>query len=364
MVDSSTLLPRGPLRSYLSDTLDLEVTNVEVLRVGLNVVAALSTAERSNAYVLRRPYKLRASDLFNHLETEYAVLEVLDPTAVPTATPVHYCADEDVVGEPFFLTSFVEGEAVGWDEPLPPRFRTPAAREQVASALVDTVAELHSLDTAEFEGVCRRNPPSDQVERTLDRLDAATAVTSESYPTLRRVGEWLRESVPDESPSRLVHGDYKPDNVLLSGTNQPTVAAVLDWETATLGDPRTELGYFLLYWREEGDPVPTLADLDTTGVADAELAHLQRRIDEGFWPFTSAPGSPTRRELVARYEDRTGLAFDYQRFHRTLAAAGLATVWADIDRHAVESGEAATNGLYVQFVATLAERIASGSLPL
>jgi aminoglycoside phosphotransferase (APT) family kinase protein len=102
-----------------------------------------------------------------------------------------------------------------------------------------------------------------------------------------RIGRWLSDHRPPESPAAIIHNDYKYDNIILSSDDPRRIVAVLDWEMATLGDPRMDLGTTLGYWIEAGDPEP----LKQTA----------------FGP-TAVPGSLTRRELVARYEERTSRA--------------------------------------------------------
>lgn len=365
--DADALLPRESLDPYLAESLGITVASVDVLNVGVNVVARIEMGDGdddSDSLLLRMPNKLRESSLFVDLETEFRVLTALAETDVPTASPVHYCRETAVLGKPFFVRMYLAGDAVSWGAALPERFRDAASRERVAHELLDGLAAIHTVDTDPFEGVCPRSTPRDQVERTLARLDDATSVTDHDRSDLRAVGDWLLENAPASHPTRLVHGDYKPDNVLLGGEATPELVGVLDWETAMLGDPRTELAYFLLYWRDDDDPKPDVSAFDTRGSDEASVEHLRGRIEHGFWPFTNAAGSPTRRKLVARYESVTGITFEHQRFHRALAAFGLATVWEDIDRHAIEAGGVAQNSLHVEYVGWIAERIIDGAFPL
>jgi aminoglycoside phosphotransferase (APT) family kinase protein len=102
-----------------------------------------------------------------------------------------------------------------------------------------------------------------------------------------RIGRWLSEHRPPESPAAIIHNDYKYDNIILSSDDPRRIVAVLDWEMATLGDPLMDLGTTLGYWIEAGDP--------------------EALKQTAFGP-TAVPGSLTRRELVARYEERTSRA--------------------------------------------------------
>lgn len=358
------------LESYLAAELGVDVTGTEVLGDGLNLVVAVSTADDERAYVLRRPNKLRDAHYIDDVETEYEVLRRLDGTRIPTPSPVLLCDDESVLGDRFFVTTYLDGEPVPLGSALPERFRTASARERVANRLVDTLADVHSLDAAPFEGVCARRSPREQVVRTAERLDAASGVTGHEVPTLRSVAEWLRENAPAETGPTLLHGDFRPANVLFAGGERPTISGVLDWETALLGDPLTELGYLLLRWRDAGDPTPSLDGIaarhDDAGDA---LEHLQTANERGLAPFTAKPGSPTRREVVARYEARTGRSFGHGRFYRALAAFALATVWADLYRWSVEAGAEADEAASdweprIEYLGLLGECIVDGEFGL
>lgn len=359
-------LPLDELESFLATELDESVTAAEPLDGALNAMVAVSTEHADPAYVVRKPTAMRESELFVDLASEYAVLERLADTAVPAPEPVLCCDDESVLGGEFVVTEFLDGETVPVGSRLPERFRTPAAREQTAECLVDALADLHSVDADRFGDVCERVTPREQVEHAVDRLEHATDVSGRDVPELRRVADWLRENAPADADTAtaLVHGDYKPGNVFLSETAPPEVVGVFDWETAMLGDPRTELGYFLFYWRDDGDPTPDVDALAEQYDHKDTIRDLRETNEHGFYRFSSRPGSPTRHELVARWKERTGLGFDHQRFHRALAAFGLATVWEDIHARQVESGAESDWPPLLDYTASMTASIVDGEFPL
>jgi len=347
------------LESRLSTELAERVVDTEVLSDGLNLVVAVATEVDDRAYVLRRPNKLRESDLFDDLREEYRVMERLADTAVPTPEPVVYWADESLLDEPFFLTTHLDGESVRMEPRLPERFRSASARRALAHGLVDTLADIHSLPPERFEDATEYYGPLEQVDRAAERLDRATEVTDREVPRLRRVAEWLRANAPDDARRALIHGDYKPGNVFVGEATTPEITGVLDWEAAKLGDPLTELGYFMLYWRDAGEDFPPLGDLEDRYAAD-ELADIRAIAEEGFYPFTTRPGSPTRHELVTRYEERTGRSVEDLRFYRAHAAFMLAAVWEDLHRHAVETGVAPDSPPLLQYFPRVAEAVVDG----
>jgi len=148
----------------------------------------------------------------------------------------------------------------------------------------------------------------------------------------------------------------------LAADDGPAVTGILDWETAVLGDSRTEPGYLLLRWRDEGDPTSPLDDL-ATRYGEEAVQPLRERNEAGLAPFTAKAGSPDRPELVARYEERD-VPFESQRFYRAHAAFVLAAVWADLHRVRTEAGADSEWEPHVEYVAMLADSIASGEFRL
>ncbi len=124
---------------------------------------------------------------------------------------------------------------------------------------------------------------------------------------LRSAGDWLRQNAPSHSKTKPhSRGFQAGKRPFLRATERPEITGVLDWESAKLGDPLTELGYLLLRWRDEGDPTPSLDTLEARYPNHDAMRELREDNENGLAPFTAKPGSPTRRELVARYEERTG----------------------------------------------------------
>jgi aminoglycoside phosphotransferase (APT) family kinase protein len=362
MTERTPDLDTAALEPYLAGELGVDVTGIEVLHDGLNLVVAVSTA--AEEYVLRRPRKLREAAYMNDIEREFGVLRRLRNTAVPTPDPVLFCADESVLGERFYVMTRLDGEVVPLGSPLPDRFRDPDSRTRFADVLVDTLAAVHSVDPDPFGAVCERVTPREQVKREVDRLDAVTAVTGREVPTLRAVGDWLLANAPRPSEAALIHGDYRPGNVIFAPGERPEVVGVLDWETAMLGDPLTELGYLLLRWRDGGDPTPDVDEIAARHPEDEAIQYLRECNENGLAPFSAEAGSPTRREVVARYEERAGREFEHDRFYRAKAAFGLALVWEDLDRYRVEAGAETEMAPHVDYVAAMAERIVDGEFPL
>jgi aminoglycoside phosphotransferase (APT) family kinase protein len=252
--------------------------------------------------VIRRPPPGETADTAHDVLREYEVMSALGDTAVPLPETVLACEDQDVLGSDFYVMERLEGDVLRDDEPE--WFTTEQRRRRLGDQLVDTLAAIHGVDyeavgLGEFghpPGFTRR-----QVQRWSEQYSWAFSTTADQreVPGVYELMEWLEETVPEEHPHTLVHGDYKPDNVMFGPAEQPEVVGVFDWELSTLGDPRTDLGWMLSYWRDPGDPEPATPELTSR--------------------FMEQPGYPTRQELVDRWEANTGLTFEHERFYRVLA---------------------------------------------
>jgi aminoglycoside phosphotransferase (APT) family kinase protein len=232
-------------------------------------------------FVLRRPPRGELAPSANDVLREARVLAALAPTAVPVPAVLATCEDEAVIGAPFFVMSFAEGTVLG-DE-LPPGFDAAGAPAQIAATTVDGLAALHAvdLDTTELGGFGKR---AGYLERQLRRFASLLEHNAtRALPQLEQVHERLARHLPESLEATFVHGDYRLGNLMFAAPSR--LAAVLDWEMATVGDPLADLGYLAAFWPEPGDAEnPMLA-----------LARVVR-----------SPGFPGRDRLRARYAAATG----------------------------------------------------------
>lgn len=357
MTQSETDIDRERLETFLATELDEEVVEIHVLHDGLNLILGVATRDEDQAYVIRRPNKLRHTKLFNSLEGEYRLLQRLQDTEMPTPVPVVFCHETSIVGDQFFVTSSLDGTTIPMRSGLSDRIPTEHARRTVGERLIDTLADIHSLPIGRFDNVCDYRSPRTQVHHAVNRLDHVRDVTGRDFPALREVARWLREHAPSDPETTLIHGDFKPGNVLFAGTDPPEITGVLDWETAALADPRTELAYFLLYWRDDGDPSLPIDDIEARYSNEAAIQEVRDINETGFYPFTTRPGSPTRRELVTRYEARSRVPFDNKPFYRAHAALMLGSVWADLHRHQIEASAQSDYEPLIDYMGILATSI-------
>ncbi|SEH18173.1 Predicted kinase, aminoglycoside phosphotransferase (APT) family [Natronorubrum sediminis] len=344
------LIDKDALRRYLERTLGpAEHLEIEYHREGhSNETLFLEWGDRD--LVLRRPPAGSTADSAHDVLREYRVIDALQETNVPVPRTVSGCEDRSVIGSDFYLMERCRGDVLRDEEP--DRFATPQFRGTLSERLIDVIADIHTLDPASVgleelgypDGYTER-----QVDRWIDQLEWATERTDaeRSVPLAWDVADWLREHVPDEYDHALVHGDYKLDNVMFAPGTPPELVAVFDWEMSTRGDPSMDLGWFLVYWPDDGDP----------SYGDPFASELQMQ-----------PGYPSRRELIDRYETRTGRTFRNQRFYRTFGAFKMVSACEMMYRRYLEGN--ADNESYPRMrerVPKLAERaygILDGKEPL
>jgi aminoglycoside phosphotransferase (APT) family kinase protein len=233
-------------------------------------------------YVLRRkpPGKLLPSA--HAVDREYRVISALYAQDFPVAEPVHYCADDAIVGTAFFLMAHVEGR-VFWDPQMPAS--DPAERAQVYDVMNATLARLHSFEPAAI-GLGDYGRGENYVARQVERWSKQYRA-SETQPIveMERLIAWLPAHLPPGQPPRVVHGDYRLDNMIVA-PHAPRISAVLDWELSTLGDPLADFSYHLMQWH-----MPP-SEAGTGSLVGLDLAAL---------------GLPPLAAYVDTYVARTGL---------------------------------------------------------
>lgn len=227
----------------------------------------------SGRYVLRRKPLGTVLPGAHAVDREFRVLSAMRDAGVPVA-PVHaLCLDESVIGSIFYVMDFVDGR-IFWDPRLPELTRP--ERSAIFASMNDNIARIHSLSPEEI-GLSDFGRSGDYLKRQVARwtrqFDAARL---EDNPAMDQLIAWLPEHIPAEHPARLVHGDYRLDNVLIHPT-EPRIVAVLDWELSTIGNPIADFAYHMLSWHFAPDLFRGLAgaDLEALGIPD-EAAYLDR----------------------------------------------------------------------------------------
>jgi aminoglycoside phosphotransferase (APT) family kinase protein len=203
-------------------------------------------------WVLRRPPLGHVLPTAHDMAREYRVLSALHGTDVPVPRPIAFCDDERLLGAPFYVMSKVDGVVVRRG-PHAAALTADEAR-RCSSALVEALVRIHELDY-EAVGLAGFGRPSGYLERQVRRWGQQWERSkTRPLPAVDELLGRLAAAVPQESDAGVVHGDYRLDNLILAAENPGRVAAVIDWEMATLGDPLADLGLLLVYW----DPVSSL----------------------------------------------------------------------------------------------------------
>ncbi len=198
----------------------------------------------ARGYVLRRkpPGKLLPSA--HAVDREYRVIRALHAQGFPVAEPLAYCSDESVAGTPYYVMDYVDGR-VFWEPQMPGS--NPAERVAVYDSMNATIARLHALDPGNI-GLGDFGRGENYVARQVERWSKQyRASETEKIDAMERLIDWLPKHIPHGGPVRLVHGDYRLDNLIIA-RDAPKVLAVLDWELSTLGDPLADFSYHLMAW--------------------------------------------------------------------------------------------------------------------
>jgi aminoglycoside phosphotransferase (APT) family kinase protein len=228
----------------------------------------------TSRYVLRRkpPGKLLPSA--HAVDREFRVTSALHAHGFPVAAPLIYCDDASVAGTPFYLMSYVEGR-VFWEPHMPQGSR--AERAAVYDALVTTLARLHRFDPNAVR-LSDFGRGENYVARQVDRWTKQyRASQTEETDDMERLLAWLPARLPPPAPVRVVHGDYRLDNVIVARA-APCIAAVLDWELSTLGDPLADFAYYLMVW--DMPPAPDGVGFGTLAGRDLAALGIPKRADQ------------------------------------------------------------------------------------
>jgi aminoglycoside phosphotransferase (APT) family kinase protein len=229
----------------------------------------------ANSWALRRPPLGKRLGSAHDMAREHKVVSALGPTEVPVAPVLGLCEDESVSGAPFYVMEFVEGPILrGLAEAAV--FPDEDDRRAIGERGADTQAAIHAVGLGDL------GRKEDYVARQLRRWKGQWEKSkTRELPAIDAVHERLSARIPKQGPATIVHGDYRLDNMILTPSGE--VAAVVDWELCTLGDPLADVGLLMAYWPDR---------------EQAEVALGQ--------PANLAPGFPTRAELAARYAERSG----------------------------------------------------------
>lgn len=203
-------------------------------------------------FVLRRPPLGVLLPSAHDMGREFTLISGLWPTTVPVPEPLAHCEDPAVTGAPFYAMGFIDGGPIYTEEDVEARIATVADRARTGTSFVDTLAALHAVDPDEV-GLGGLGKRDSYVARQLKRWYASwEASKNRELPDVDRLHGLLLDHLPEQSETRVVHGDYGLHNCIIG--RDGTVLAVVDWEISTLGDPLADLAYGVNWWDRNDSP--------------------------------------------------------------------------------------------------------------
>ncbi len=242
------------------------------------------------ALVVRRPPLGDLLPTAHDMRREYTVISALWPTPVPVPEPLAYADDEAVTGAKFYAMGWVEGRSLYTAAETVEHLPDEEARARTGPSFIDTLAVLHSLDPDDV-GLDRLGKRTSYVGRQLHRwYESWNASKHRELPEVDRLYRLLVDNLPEQIKVSVVHGDYGLHNCRVATDGH--IAAVIDWEISTLGDPLADLAYCINGWAESPD--------DASG-------------DD---PPTVLPGFCGREVLIDRYADHTGVDLSRLDYYR------------------------------------------------
>ncbi|HTU15864.1 MAG TPA: phosphotransferase family protein [Solirubrobacterales bacterium] len=275
-------ISHGPLEEWFRERVaEIEPPlDYEKIHGGLSNLTYLVSDQGGSRWVLRRPPLGQRLGSAHDMGREVRVVTGLADTPVPVPPVVGFCEDEAVTGAPFYVMEFVEGPVLRAPEQAA-IFPDPAQRRRLGEGLIETMAKIHEVNPDQV-GLGDLGRRDGYVERQLKRWSGQWEKSkTRELEIVETVHRDLLDSIPSQTETTIVHGDYRLDNVIYSPMGE--VAAVVDWELCTLGDPLADLGLLMVYWVEPGD-----------------------RQMPFFRPATTEPGFSSRAELAAHYAEVSG----------------------------------------------------------
>lgn len=263
-----------------------------------NLTFTVSDSEE-RSWVLRRPPLSDTAATARHLDREWAILTILDAGPVPVPAPIAQCSDPTVTGAPFYVMEHLAGLTIE-DEDDADRLSA-AARRTLSEQLVDTLADLHRIDCdrPELRPFTRDEPYlSRQLRQWHRQIDSAAGPDGSNAPAgLTELHRRLVAERPEERYVGIVHGDYRPGNLIVGPDG--AVIGVLDWELWTVGDVLADLGWLLATWSS-----PEAVD----------------------WAAAQTPGFAGPDDLIARYQAQTGYDLDRVNYYHAFALWKLSCI--------------------------------------
>ncbi len=294
--DRAPLLILEPLAAFLDEhgVGDGEIRATPIGDGHSNVTYLIERGGRE--VVLRRPPRPPLPPSAHDVLREARLLRALKDT--PARVPDVLAVGEDpaIIGMPFYVMERIAGDVIVTS--VPDALDTPSERRLIGEQLIDALVEIHGVDwrAAGLEGFGK---PTGYLERQLRRFLGLWEINkTREIPAVESVGAWLAENLPSSGPATIVHGDFRLGNTIFASGAPARLAAVLDWEMATIGDPLADLGYLTATWAEPCD-------------AENPMLALSR--------VTRDPGFPGRAELANAYAESSGEPVNGLAWYQVLA---------------------------------------------
>jgi aminoglycoside phosphotransferase (APT) family kinase protein len=274
-------------------------------------------------WALRRPPLGKTLGSAHDMGREQKVVSALAATDVPVAPIAGFCDDESVNEAPFYVMEFVEGPILRSEADAEQHFDE-TERRAIGERVADTLVDIHAVDV-DAVGLGDLGKREDYVARQLHRWQGQWEKSkTRELAVVEEVHDRLVARIPEQGPATIVHGDYRLDNMILTESGE--VAAVVDWELCTLGDPLADVGLLYVYWAQRGDQMTALMQ-----------------------PPTTAAGFPSRDELMQRYAERSGRDLAELDFYVALARWKLAIILEGVYSRYAAGGYGKTDEGFEQF---------------
>ena len=327
----------GPVTDWLAEYVGLAAPLAfELIAGGRSNLTFRVTDATSRAVALRRPPVSHVLPTAHDMVREHTIIAALEALGVPVAKPLGLCTDLSVNGSPFYVMAFVDGFILRDRDQAEEAFGE-ATRATIGENLAATLAQLHDVDPdqaglgdlARHDGYVER-----QLRRWRTQYEQMRVDGADHHRLIEDVGDRLAARIPLQQRTSIVHGDYRLDNTVLDRTG--SVAAILDWEICTLGDPLADVGVMLDYWAEPTDEVAALL---------------------GAAPST-APGFISRAQLLGAYGRHSTLDLSAVAYYQSFGYWKLACILQGVYARYIAGATAGDQGSVTEFpthIATLAE---------
>ena len=279
------------IRRYISSNLDLDYEfKFEQFKVGRSNIT-FKIFDDSNVYVLRRPPFGKKLESAHNMQREFKIITELSKNNLKVPKPVLLCIDKQISEDDFYIMEYIEGETIA-DNLIAEKY-SEVEKQKISESFISTLAELHSFNVLNSE-LSDLGKHENYVSRQLNRWNKQfDAQKVRNISDLDVATELLFENIPTQQKVSIVHGDYRLDNVRISNNS---VAAVVDWELCTLGDPLADLGTVIASWSNKDEE-------DTPFIYSPSLS-------EGF---------PSRQQILNLYEEKSILNLDEIEFYVRLS---------------------------------------------